>query len=276
LKNAVGIKLVAIDLDGTLLDNDLKISPRAKEAIHHVRQKGVEVTLATGRLFASARVFADELGLNLPLVTYQGALVKVSGTGEVLYRRNVPADLAQQVVKLAKDRGCTINFYLDDCVYVETMTPEAEEYARKYNAVVREAGDLSRFSRFEPIKLLVIDYDEYMIDAFWRECREIFGDSLYVTKSMPEYLEFLHPEASKAKGIDAVAHHLGITSREVMAVGDSYNDIDMLEYAGFAVVMGNAREEVKAKADYITRSNEDDGVAEALEMLICGKTGRTG
>lgn len=268
MEDTADIKLVAIDLDGTLLDNDRKISQRAKEAIQRVRAQGVEVTLATGRMFASARPYADELGLSLPLVTYQGALVKVSGTGEVLYHRKVDPELAQQVVAMGRERKCTVNFYVDDHVLVETLTPQAEEYSRKYNAVFREIGDLRRVSQLSPIKMLVIDYDEGRLDQFQQECRERFGDSLYITKSMPEYLEFMHPEASKARGIDALARHLGITSRQVMAIGDSYNDLDMLEYAGLAIVMGNAREEVKRKADYVTCSNEDEGVAEALNKYI--------
>lgn len=270
MKDFPDIKLVAIDLDGTLLDNDRKISARAKEAIRMVRARGVEVTLATGRLFASAQTFAQELGLNMPLITYQGALVKVSGTGEVLYSRNVPPDLAQQVVKMGKEHNCTVNFYVDDHVLVETLTPEAADYSRTYNAVFREVGDLGKVAHLAPIKLLLIDYDEERLDHLWQECLGLFGDSLYITKSLPPFLEFLHPEATKARGIDALVKHMGITARQVMVIGDSFNDLDMLEYAGFAVVMGNAYEEVKSKADYITLSNEDDGVAEALEKLILG------
>jgi len=262
------IKLVAIDLDGTLLDNDRKISPRAKKTIRGVRKKGVEVTLATGRMFASARPFAQELGLNLPLITYQGALVKISDTGEVLYHRNVPSHLAQKVVKLAQEWNYPINFYVDDCVLVEKMTPQALDYARKYNVLVEEVGDLSTLAHLQPIKLLVINEREEELNRFEEECRRIFGESLHITKSLPEYLEFMHPEATKAKGVEAVANHMGIEREEVMAIGDSYNDLEMLKYAGLAVVMGNAREEIKAVADYVTSSNEDDGVAEALEHLI--------
>lgn len=262
------IKLVAIDLDGTLLDNDRQISLRTKEAIRNVRHRGVEVTLATGRMFYSARPYADDLGLNLPLVTYQGALVKVSGTGEVLYEKSVDADLAQEVVNLAKDRGLAINFYADDYVLVDRLNPFNEEYARRFNARFREVGDLRKLSHVSPLKLLIIDYDEESLNKLEVECHRIFGDSLHITKSMPEYLEFLHPQATKARGIEAVARHMGIAPGEVMAIGDSWNDLEMLEWAGLAVVMGNARQAIKEKADYVTCSNEDNGVAEALEKLL--------
>jgi len=271
MKRNFNIKLIAVDLDGTLLDNDGKISSRVKDAVHRVREKGVEVTLATGRTFLSAKPFAADLGINLPLITYMGALVRYSDSDRVLYERCVPSDLAQEVIKAAGERGYPINFYLDDCVLVKELTPQNIEYARKYNVVVKEVGDLSKVSHISPIKLLIINEDEEEMDKFERECREAFGRYLHITKSMPEFLEFSHPEATKAKGLEAVAEHLGLKREEIMAIGDSYNDLEMLQYAGFAVVMGNAREEIKKYADYVTTSNEDDGVAEALEKFILNK-----
>ena len=268
MNSRANIKLVAIDLDGTLLDNDRKISPRAKEAISEVRDKGVEVTLSTGRMFYSALPYAEELGLNLPLITYQGALVKVSGTGQVLYERHVDAGLAQQVVEMAKEEGLTLNFYVDDYVLVDKFNSQSDTYARRFNARFREAGDLRQYSHVSPLKLLVIDEEEENLKEFEDKCHRTFGNSLHITRSMPEYLEFLHPEANKALGVEAVAKHIGISSQQVMAIGDSYNDLEMLEYAGFAVVMGNARDVIKEKADYITRANDDNGVAEALEKLL--------
>jgi Cof subfamily protein (haloacid dehalogenase superfamily) len=265
------IKLVAIDLDGTLLDNDHRISSRAKKAIRNTRRKGIEVTLATGRMFASARPYAEELGINLPLITYQGALVKLAGNGRVLYQRNVPAHLAQRVVAMAKEYGYPINFYCDDYVMIEKVTPEVLDYAEKHKVAVKEVGDLSKVSHISPIKLLVINEREEELNKFEGKCREIFGEQLHITKSMPEYLEFMHLEATKARGLEAVKSYLGVSDKEIMAIGDSYNDLEMLEYAGIAVVMGNAREEIKAVGDYITKSNDDEGVAEALERIILKK-----
>ncbi|NLO89215.1 MAG: HAD family phosphatase [Clostridia bacterium] len=271
MKRNFNIKLIAVDLDGTLLDNDGKISPRVKDAVAKVREKGVEVTLATGRTFLSAKPFAAELGINLPLITYMGALVRYSDSDRVLYERCVPSDLAQEVIKVAEERGYPINFYLDDCVLVKELTPENVEYSRKYNVVVKEVGDLSKVSHISPIKLLIINEDEEEMNEFERKCRETFGKYLHITKSMPEFLEFSHPEATKEKGLEAVAEHLGLKREEIMAIGDSNNDLEMLQYAGFSVVMGNAREEIKKYADYVTTSNEDDGVAEALEKFILGR-----
>jgi Cof subfamily protein (haloacid dehalogenase superfamily) len=262
------IKLVAIDIDGTLVDNDRNISSRNKEAIRSLRDIGVEVTLATGRMFDSAKVYADELELNLPLVTYQGALVKVSATGEILYERYVDASLAQQVVALAADKGFRAWFYLNDRVLVDKITPETREYAAKYRVPVCAVDSLADYAQLSPLKLIVPDYNEESLTRFELESKEAFGSSLHIARSLPQYLEFGHPEATKAKGIDAVVRYLGISPQEVMAIGDSWNDLEMLEYAGIAVVMGNARDDIKEKADYVTLSNQDHGVAAALEKLL--------
>ncbi|NLK00661.1 MAG: HAD family phosphatase [Clostridia bacterium] len=267
----MNIKLVAIDLDGTLLDSNKKISPRAEKAIRDIREKGVRVTIATGRMFASTRPYAEHLDLELPLITYQGALVKLKDNTNILYQRNVPSYLAQEVVAMAREHGYPLNFYLDDHVLVEKASPEILNYARKYNVEVEEINDLTEMSDIGPIKLLAINEREEELMKFEEKCRDVFGEELYITKSMPEYLEFMHPEATKAKGLEAVEDYLGIGDGETMAIGDSFNDLEMLHYAGVSVVMGNAREEIKAAADYITASNDNDGVAEALEKIILKK-----
>jgi len=265
------IRLVAIDLDGTLLDNDLAISFRAKQAIRRAREQGVQVTLATGRMYASAVVYAEELDLDVPLITYQGALVKTSRSGEVLYRRHVPLALARQVIMEARDRGFHVNVYLDDRLYVEAMTGRARDYARIARVPLHPVGDLVEFIREDPTKVLVVA-EEQKLDAWARECREFFGQDLYITKSLPHFLEFLHPEATKGRGLTAVAQALGIPPAEIMAIGDSFNDLEMFKFAGLAVAMGNARREIREAADYVTLANDDDGVAEALEKFVCSQT----
>lgn len=261
------IRLVAIDLDGTLLSNDFVISPRAQSAIRQVRDRGVFVTICTGRMYASALPYATDLGLDLPLVTYQGALVKTSGTGEVLYRREVPVNLARSVIAMANEYAYPANVYYGDRLYVERLSPEGALYVRRARIPVNVVEDLLGFVKSDPIKVLVMSSPENL-DAFAREWQARYGDRLYLTKSMPTYLEFTHPEATKGRGLAAVASHLGVDRTQVMAIGDSWNDLEMFSYAGFSVVMGNAPEDVKRVADYVTRNNDDDGVAEALEKFF--------
>ncbi|MHB1420118.1 MAG: Cof-type HAD-IIB family hydrolase [Bacillota bacterium] len=261
------IKLIAMDLDGTLLSSDLAISPRTKQVIKKVREKGIHVTIATGRMFTSALVYAEELDLDVPLITYQGALVKTSRSGQVLYRRNMPLDLARKVIQEAGERGFHVNVYIEDQLYVKSITERAMEYARLARVPIHPVGNLAEFVKSDPIKVLVVG-EEDELDAWAKVCRAHFQDSLYITKSQYNYLEFLHPEATKGIGLRNVAQFLGIPPGEVMAIGDSYNDLEMFQYAGIAVAMGNSREEIRAAATYVTAGNDADGVAEILERLI--------
>lgn len=263
-------RLVAIDLDGTLLNKDWEISPRAREVIRAVRAQGVHVTLATGRMYASTVRYARELELDLPLITYHGALVKTSREGQVIYERLLPREYAKEIVSLVKELHYPINLYFNhdgDRLYVDRVSAATRRYARQSSVPFYEVPDLLALLDRDPIKVVVIN-DEEILDALAAEGRRRWGDVVYITKSEPTYLEFLHPEATKGKGLAAVARYLGVPREEVMAIGDSYNDLEMFKYAGLAVAMGNAREEIKAAADYVTASNEEDGVAQVLERFI--------
>lgn len=268
-----GYRLVAIDLDGTLLNKDWEISPRAREVIREVRARGVHVTLATGRMFASTLRYARELELDLPLITYHGALVKTSGEGRVIYQRLLPREYAREIIALAKELRYPVNLYFNhtgDRLYVDHVSAATRRYARQSSVPFYEVPDLLALLNDEdPLKVVVIN-DEEALDALAAEGRRRWGEVVYITKSEPTYLEFLHPEATKGRGLAAVAGYLGVPREEVMAIGDSYNDLEMFKYAGLAVAMGNARAEIKAAADYVTATNEEDGVAQVLEKFILG------
>ncbi|WP_051533963.1 Cof-type HAD-IIB family hydrolase [Desulfitibacter alkalitolerans] len=257
-------KLIAIDLDGTLLNNDLEISPRAAAAIKTAESRGVKVTLCTGRMYASAYPYAQKLGINIPLITYNGALVKNSFDGEVLYEKNLPLEEARHVVKICREFDCQLNVYFDDKLYVEKSDYWAKKYAGRVNVPLHEVDDLLKFLKFSPIKLLAMGQEEVL-----HTIREQLSDrGLYITRSQPHFLEILNPEATKGKGLAAVVKRLAIDRKNVMAIGDNENDIEMFKYAGYAVVMANADDHVKAHADYVTKNNNDDGVAEAIEKLV--------
>lgn len=260
-------KLLAIDLDDTLLNPQLKISPRNKEYILRAREAGVQVTLATGRMYRSALPYAKELAINLPIVTYQGALVKVAGTGQVLIHKPVPMDLAKETIAWGKRLGYHINIYVDDTLYVEKVTPEAEAYQKISGITAQPVGDLQKFLQQPPTKILFVA-EPKELDAVSKEMGAHFGTSLHICKSKPHFLEFSHPEATKGHALDALAKQWGFTAEQVIAIGDAPNDLEMISYAGLGAVMGNAQPEVKAKADYVTSSNEQDGVAEVIAKFI--------
>lgn len=260
-------RLVAFDLDGTLLKRDWTISSRNQEAIKAVQAKGVMVTIATGRMFASAVRYAELLGLTLPLITYHGALVTTSHEAPPVYQRFLPKEYARSIVTRVKDLGYAINLYFGDDLYVEKLSEATLYYLRQSGVNYNLVSNLLDLLDRDPIKLVVVN-EEKVLDILAEESREKWGDAVYITKSEPIYLEYMHPDANKGKALEALARHLGVAREQTMVFGDSYNDLEMFKYAGTSVAMGNARKEIQAAADYITTSNEEDGVALALEKLI--------
>lgn len=259
-------KLVALDIDGTLINKERCLTPRTKEVIRQVREQGTEVTLCTGRMFQAALPFARELELELPLIAYNGGLVMKAGSKEILYQRSLPADYARQVIQAARERGFAINYYYEDRLLVEEINEQNKLYAMWSGVPLEQVEDLVKLP-YEPTKILLMGNPE-KLNVFWAEHREQLGEEVYITKSWSSFLEFLHPEATKGRGLAALAGHLGIEQNEILCIGDSYNDLEMFSYAGLAIAMGNAEEVVKKAADYITGTNEEDGVAQALEKFI--------
>jgi hypothetical protein len=259
------IKLIAIDLDDTLLHDDLTISMRAKEAIKKVIAKGVTVTLATGRMFAAALPYARELGLNVPLITYQGAMVKCVN-GELIYHQTIPLDTAQEVADYVRFRGYHLNVYVDDKLFMEQNSPEA----RHYVTITRVSPHyVESFDKLwaDPTKLVVLGEDS-KIKSLAIELGQRFGQSLNIISPLPCILEITHKKATKSNALKALAQSLGFGLENVMAIGDSPNDLEMVRDAGFGVAMENSIPVLKENADYITLSNNDDGVAEVLEKIV--------
>ncbi|ADY57485.1 Cof-like hydrolase [Syntrophobotulus glycolicus DSM 8271] len=263
------IKLIAIDMDETLLNHDWKISRRNVEAIRQAAAQGVRVTLATGRMAASCRKFAKELGLDVPVITYHGALVEEALSGEVLYRKVIPISLAEPIIRELLDRKVHTQVYVKDRVFVNQAN-EYSDYYRRMSGVNVEETDVFALMKEEKEgfeKILLIGREKEIAELTG-ELTSRYAQSLHFTSSRPIYLDLLNKSVNKGTAIKDLADQLGIRREEVMAIGDSWNDREMIEYAGIGVAMGNAREEIKEIADYITDSNAEDGVAKAIENLV--------
>lgn len=263
------IKMVAIDLDDTLLDSDLRVSPKCIQVIQEAREKGVLVTLSTGRMYSSALPYAIQLAIDVPLVTYQGAWVKNSINGEVLYYKPVPHELAREVINYFRETGVHYHSYFNDELVMEVLSEEGECYARLAGVKPRLVDDLvMELDNADAIKIMGITDNEKMVIRMEDDLRERYGQSLHVVRSKPCYLEVMHKEANKANALQVVAQHYGIERKEVMALGDSFNDIQMIEWAGVGVAMGNSYDIVKDAADFVTMTNDEDGVAEAIRRFV--------
>lgn len=268
-------KLLATDLDDSLLNDSYMIAAVDQEAISKAVKAGIKVVLATGRMFRSALPYAIQLDLDTPLITYQGAYVKLIRSDTVLYSRPVPYKLGLEVVERVMSRGYHINIYIDDQLLVEKWTEEAFIYQEISGVEAIVVGNLAAYLRLvnrETTKILVVSSEEN-IDCLQEELKAIFRERLHITKSKPFFLELMHPEATKGKALEAVAAYYGIEREKVIAVGDGYNDLEMIDYAGLGVVVANAREEVKARADYVTSANNNGGVAGVISRFVFNEKG---
>jgi len=260
-------KLLALDLDGTLIGQDLTISARTKNAISQLMSQGIIVTIATGRMFQSTLPFAKELNINVPIICYQGAMVGNPVTGEILSHLPVPLPLAKQVIEAVREDGLHINAYLDDELYVDRVTEEAELYSIISKVEARPVGNLLTFLDRDPTKLVIIG-KHLEIDRITNKLRDKFGSVLYVAKSYTRFCEVAHPDCGKGKALAQIATKLGIAQSDVVTIGDNPNDVDMIEWAGIGIAMANGSDEVKEAADWVTGNIEEDGVAQAIEKFF--------
>lgn len=260
-------KLIAIDVDDTLLNDEIKVTEATKAALKAAIDQGVTVTLATGRMFASAQQIAKQIELNVPIITYQGSLVKTLLGEEVLYERSVPMDGARQIFEYCERKGLHLQLYVRDELYTTEDNEKVRGYSKLSNVPYIVEPDYEKLLQEPLTKMLIID-DPDLLDEVAEELRAIVGDTVHITKSKAHYLEFMHKEGTKGHAVKFMAERIGCTLDQVIAIGDAWNDREMVEVAGLGVAMGNAVEPLKAIADYITLSNNEDGVAHVIEKFI--------
>jgi hypothetical protein len=195
--------------------------------------------------------------------------VKNTLSGEVLYFKPVPRKPAIEVLKYFKSAGVHCHSYYNDQLVMESLSAEGKFYSQLAGVEIVLVDDLiARLDTEDAMKIMAISHDEKQLLDMERNLKLNYGDNLHITRSKPYFLEVMHVQANKAKALEVVARHYGIHRQEVMAIGDSYNDLEMIEWAGLGVAMGNAFEPVKEAADFVTTSNEEEGVAEALRRFV--------
>jgi Cof subfamily protein (haloacid dehalogenase superfamily) len=219
-------------------------------------------------MFDSAQKIARQVGLNVPIITYQGSLIKNLLDEEILYERSVPVEVAKKLYDYCREHGLHLQSYIEDKLYVSEESDKIKGYARQSNIPYTIEPDFSRIINHEKqTKLLIID-EPAKLDALLPELKQLFGSQVHLTKSKPNYLEFMHPEGTKGHALRFLAAHYGIPMEETIAMGDAMNDHEMVESAGLGVAMENAVPALKEIADYITLSNNDDGVAHVLKKFV--------
>ncbi|GEN34015.1 MULTISPECIES: Cof-type HAD-IIB family hydrolase [Aneurinibacillus] len=264
-------RMIAIDMDDTLLTDERTITPGTAEAIKQALDLGVVVTLATGRMFPSALPFASQLGLNVPLITYQGAVVKDMASESIMYERLVTPEISRRIIEIARAKNMHLQVYQDDILYSPEENDKIRQYAEIAGVPYTIEKDLYRLAERNFIKLLYFDEPE-ALDELARELRKEFGETAHITKSKPFFLEVMHPEANKGRAVLHLAETFGIDRSEIIGIGDSYNDLDLITVSGLGVAMGNAPDDIKQIADYVTLSNNEEGVRHVIETFILQST----
>jgi len=263
-------KLIAIDVDDTLLNDDLVVTEGTKEALSRAIEQGVVVTLATGRMFASAQKIARQIDLNVPIITYQGSLVKRLLDETVLYERSVPQEAAQKLLDYCERRGLHLQLYVNDILYVREANEKAQGYSELSKIPFVVEPDFAKLLAQPTTKMLIID-DPDLLDEVAVELGELIGDQTHITKSKAHYLEILHREGTKGHALQFLAEHYGCAIEETIAIGDAWNDREMIEVAGLGVAMGNAIESLKQVADFVTLTNNEEGVKHVIDKFVLNR-----
>ncbi len=261
-------KLVAFDLDGTLLGEELLLRPRVLSAIRAMRERGIQGCVVTGRMYRAALPFVRQLQFTAPVVCYQGAAVIDPQTDDVLQDVPLPNAQALALEQYARENGLHIQLYANDRYYCEQRNRYPDLYAKISGVEPIVVPSLPRqFEAWDATKACIIAEPE-IVAAHLPRVRDLCGDRAYVTRSIPWFIEVMNSNVNKGKSLEIVARHLNIPMDEVLAVGDSWNDAPLLQAAGFGVAMGSAPPELVEVADAVVADVQNDGVAEAVERFV--------
>ncbi|AFY46714.1 HAD-superfamily hydrolase, subfamily IIB [Nostoc sp. PCC 7524] len=272
--NAQEIKLLVVDIDGTISGESNTVSQAVKEAIAAVQAKGIPVAIATGRMYRSALRFHQELNSTLPLMAYQGAWIQDPTSQTIHQHLPVSRDVAEQLLDYFEQPTLrsllSVHFYINDQLYVREVTPETQAYAARSGITPIAVGDLRQTLSNEPTKILALCDDTTVItDLLGNLRRQYTPAELYMTTSVATFFEATNAVVNKGNAVRYLAEEiLGLKSHNVMTIGDNFNDLEMLQYAGIGVAMGNAPEDVQAIANWVAPSVEVDGVATAIEKFL--------
>jgi Cof subfamily protein (haloacid dehalogenase superfamily) len=273
-RNGLAFDLGAFDLDGTVLRRNLRITKETITALQRLRDRGMRLVVATGRRFEDAREYAERLGFaeGDPVICYGGSMVRRIN-GETLLHRTLPRELSTEVLEWAAQRDLHARVFVDGRIVTSPDTPAALEHLRSYresgvSAIESPARWLEEGGE-EPTKLVIVDYPDD-IGSWLQEARSAFAGRLFVTRSLPHYVEIGGLQGTKSKALQFLCERWGIERNRVLAFGDADNDIDMLRFAGRGVAVGGMTGEVREAADEVVPGVDEDGVARYVDKLLEG------
>jgi Cof subfamily protein (haloacid dehalogenase superfamily) len=261
------VEALACDLDRTLIAEDGVLRPRTKRALRAARAAGLHVIIVTGRMFRSVLPYVEDAGLDDSVVCYQGAVVADPRTGEFLLHQPIRLDTALEAIDAVVAEGFHLNCYVGDELYVAEVTQQARAYADFQHLPIHPVGPLREWLDRPPTKLVVVG-DPVELDGLEHRLKQRFAGRLYISKSLPFFLELASPNVTKASGLRFAAEHVGFALEQTIAFGDGENDVELLEAAGYAVAVASAHDRVLAVADFVCPPADEEGVAQVIEAYL--------
>ena len=264
-------KLICTDIDGTLLNSEHRISDENKKAIQLAVQNNILVSLVSGRIAGSLEVLQKELGITGPLGCYSGSLVL--DRHEVLASHPITNDQARRILASLASSGLQAIIFGKEHWYIDTSGKWHDKEAKVslYEGTVCDFSPLLDSWEQEgesPYKILCMSEDSALVQTMETTLQALFHTELNVFRSSPQYLEISAKGIDKGHAVQAICKKYGFSSSQVMAVGDFYNDLGMFREAGYSVAMGNAPDDIKSQADTVTRTNDENGLALAIEAIL--------
>jgi Cof subfamily protein (haloacid dehalogenase superfamily) len=260
-------KLLALDIDGTILNDRRELTDNTVMAIKKAIDSGVHVTLCTGRPIQGVKWLVEKLGIETPVITYNGAEIVDPVTNEILFKNQLLPEDAVKIAEWGKDRDVTLIIWSQGKLYGYPMNERVEFYKQIALTEPKEATDIKGLAEKGITKIIWFDEID-RINQLKTQLKETDFKSVTYVTSNPKFLEFFNSEVSKRISMERLAEILGVSREETVAIGDGYNDVPMLEGAGLSIAMGNAPDDIKALCKAVTDDNNNDGVAKAIERYI--------
>lgn len=260
-------KLVAVDMDGTLLNSKGVITEKTIESIRSIVNRGVLFTISTGRPIQGVEKYNSQLQLKGPVITYNGAMIVNAENHEVLFEQGLERDDAKKIFELGLSYDTTMCIWVQNKLYGNKLNDKIHDYKKLSGVEPLLVEDFEALLDIGVTKILWYD-DACRIESILSELsNDIFSSVTYCT-SKPTFLEFFHSRVSKSMAMEKIGELYNIKQEEMIAIGDGLNDLSMIQYAGLGVAMGNAADEVKKYSQFVTTSNDEDGVGRVIDIFF--------
>ncbi len=264
-------KIIALDLDGTLVNSNKELTAATKDALIKAQENGIKLVLASGRPVKGIQPLADELKLSKYggyILSLNGSFVLDCKTKEVMYANYFPDEMIKPICDYAKEHNAAALSYDNELVITEKPEDEYVKIEAKINNMdIKKVDDMVSYINYKINKILVVGEPWYMAELT-KDMVERFSTKLEVYRSAPFFIEVVPKGVDKAESLKRLLEKIGMTREELIAFGDGYNDVSMIKFAGLGIAMKNGCEDIHAVADYITASNDEDGIAKALEKFV--------